>query len=64
MKTSETPICPDCVRELTQLNETEWFCDNFECPNENIFKYNGTVLEQEKSPFTKIKLADYNIGGD
>ena len=56
----QIPICPDCDRQLCELNDTEWFCDNFECPNENTFKYNGGVLEQEKSPFIKIKLDDMN----
>ena len=61
-KIKEQPICPDCGRLLTQLNEIEYFCDNFECSNENMFKYNGSVLEQEKSSFTKVQL-DAVVGG-
>ena len=57
----QIPICPDCNRQLVQLNDIEWFCDNFECPNENIFKYNGTVLEQEKSPFTKVQREYFGV---
>jgi hypothetical protein len=50
--------CPDCGRELTQLTINEWFCGNFECPNENTFSYNGDILEQQKSPFTKAKFSN------
>jgi len=60
-KIKEQPICPDCGRLLTQLNEIEYFCDNFECSNENMFKYNGSVLEQEKSPFTKVQRDAFGV---
>ena len=60
-KIKEQPICPDCSRPLTQLNEIEYFCDNFECSNENMFKYNGSVLEQEKSPFTKVQREAFGV---
>ena len=42
------PICPDCGGNLEQLNETDYFCSDFGCPNDNTFKYIDGVLNQEK----------------